>query len=364
MGLVLAALSSATGVLADQWKEYFYCDSLSSEVLAVRGKKRTNGRSANFGDDNIISNGSVIAIADGQCMMIVEQGQVIDICSEPGEYIYDMSSEPSVFVGNLADNVAKIFESIAKRFSYGGQPATDQRVYFFNIKEISGNKYGTPAPIPFRVVDERAGIDLDVGMRCFGEFSYKITNPLLFYKNVCGNMKSQFLREDIEGMLKTELLTALQPAFARISEMGIRYSAIPAHTFELSEALNQVLSEKWKNLRGIEIVSFGISSITADEDDEAAIKQMQKAAAFQNPTTAAANLAAAQAQAMMDAANNANGAAAGFMGLNMAQNAGGMNAAELYNLGAAQGEAWFCPNCGKKCTGNFCSSCGMKKPEE
>lgn len=362
MGLILSALGSASGVIADQWKEYFYCDSLPQDVLVVKGKKRTAKNSANFGDDNIISNGSTIAIADGQCMMIVEQGKVVDICSEPGEYIYDMSSEPSIFVGNLSDSVNAIFKNIAKRFEYGGQAANDERVYYFNIKEIIGNKYGTPNPVPFRVIDNNCGLDMDVGMRCFGEFSYKITNPLLFYTNVCGNVKTAYNKDELEAQLKTELLTALQPAFAKISAAGVRYSEIPAHTMELADTLNDILSAKWKDLRGIEIVSFGISSISADPEDEKMIKQIQRNAAFKDPLMAAANLAGAQAQAMTDAANNTNGAAQAFMGVNMAANAGGINAGDLYAMANNAG-TWFCPNCGVKCTGNFCSACGTKKPE-
>ena len=366
MGLILSALSSATSVISDQWKEYFYCEALGSDVLAVRGKKRTNGRSANFGDDNIISNGSVIAVADGQCMMIVDQGQIVDICAEPGEYIYDMSSEPSIFIGNLGENVYKIFENMKKRFTFGGQAPTDQRVYFFNIKEIVGNKFGTPNPVPFRVVDANCNLDIDIGIRCFGEYSYKITNPMLFYKNVCGNFKGEYTREEIESQLKSEIMTALQPAFAKISEQGIRYSALPAHAMELADALNQVLSAKWSELRGIEVVSCGISSVTANADDEKMIKELQKNAAFKDPAMAAANLAGAQAQAMQDAAKNSAGAAQGFYGMNMAQNAGGLNANDLYSMAAAQGSGkqWFCPNCGKKCSGNFCTECGTKRPEE
>ena len=365
MGLILASMASANGVIADQWKEYFYCDSLNSDVLAVKGKKRSSVHSANFGDDNIISNGSVIAIADGQCMIIVEQGKVVDICSEPGEYVYDMSSEPSVFIGNLAENVYNIFDNIAKRFTFGGQAPNDERVYYFNLKEISGNKFGTPNAVPFRVIDKNCNLDMDIGMRCFGQYSYKITNPLLFYTNVTGNFKNEFTKDEIDSQLKTELLTALQPAFAKISASGVRYSEIPAHTMELSDALNEVLSAKWKDLRGIEIVSLGISSISADEEDERIIKELQRNAAFKDPTMAAANLAGAQAQAMTDAAKNSGGAAQAFVGVNMAANAGGINAADLYAMSAEnKGNVWYCPNCGKKCSGNFCPECGTKKPED
>ena len=252
MGLIKAAVGSAGGVLADQWKEYFYCEALEADVLAVKGQKRTSGRSSNTkGSDNIISNGSVIAVADGQCMLIVEQGKVVDVCAEPGEYTYDMSTEPSIFSGSLGQSVKEVFSNIGKRFTFGGEPPKDQRVYYFNTKELVGNKYGTPSPVPFRVVDTNVGLDMDIAIRCFGEYSYHISNPLLFYTNICGNVESEYTRESLDSQLKTELLTALQPAFAKISDMGIRYSALPGHTMELAEALNEVLSAKWRDLRGI-----------------------------------------------------------------------------------------------------------------
>ncbi len=254
MGLIKAALGSAGGVLADQWKEYFYCESIPADILAVKGQKRTSGRSSNTkGSDNIITSGSIIAVADGQCMMIVEQGKVVEVCAEPGEFTFDASTEPSIFSGNLGESIGQVFQQIGKRFTFGGEAPKDQRVYYFNTKEIIGNKYGTASPVPFRVVDQRAGIDLDISIRCFGEYSYKLVNPLLFYTNVCGNVAQSYSRTEIDSQLKSELLTALQPAFARISEMGIRYSALPGHTEELSQALKDILSEKWRDKRGIEI---------------------------------------------------------------------------------------------------------------
>ena len=371
MGLIRAALGSAGGVLADQWKEYFYCEAIPTNILAVKGQKRTSGRSSNTrGSDNIISNGSVIAVADGQCMIIVEQGKVVDLCAIPGEYTYDTSTEPSLFSGDLSENIGAVFSNIGKRFTFGGEAPKDQRVYYFNTKELTGNKYGTPSPVPFRVVDQRAGIDIDISLRCFGEYSYRITNPMLFYANVCGNVDSAYDRREIEGQLKTELLTALQPAFARISEMGIRYSALPGHTQELSEVLNQVLSAKWRDLRGLEIVSLGVSSVKASEEDEQMIKEMQRNAAFMDPTRAAAHLVGAQASAMQSAAQNQGaGPAMAFMGMNMAGNAGGVNAQSLYQIGQQQAAAapaasgWVCPSCGAQATGKFCPECGAKKPE-
>ena len=380
MGLIKAGIGALGGVLADQWKEYFYCEAIDADVLATKGQKRTSDRSSNTkGSDNIISNGSVIAVADGQCMIIVEQGKVVELCAEPGEFVYDTSTEPSIFTGKLWEGVKETFKNIGKRFTFGGEAPKDQRVYYFNTKELIGNKYGTPSPVPFRVVDQNIGLDMDISIRCFGEYSYHIADPMLFYTNVCGNVTSEYTRQSIDGQLKTELLTALQPAFAKISAMGIRYSALPGHTMELADALNEVLSEKWKKLRGLEIVSFGVSSVKANEEDEAMIKELQRNATFRNPNMAAAHLVGAQAAAMQAAASNEGaGAAMAFMGMNMAGNAGGVNAQSLFQMGQqpqyqqpqqpapaapaapAQG-GWKC-SCGTVNTGKFCVECG--KPQE
>ena len=382
MGLIKAAMGAAGGVLADQWKEYFYCEALPANVLATKGKKRVSGRSSNTkGSDNIISNGSVIAVADGQCMLIVEQGKVVEVCAEPGEYTYDSSTEPSIFTGGLnGESIMAVLSNVGKRFTFGGEAPKDQRIYYFNTKELIGNKYGTPSPVPFRVVDERAGIDLDISIRCFGEYSYKVVNPLLFYTNVCGNVSEEYTREEIDSQLKSELLTALQPAFARISEMGIRYSALPGHTQELATALKEELSAQWRDFRGIEIQRVGVSSVKANEEDEQMIKELQRNATFMDPTRAAAHLVGAQASAMQSAAaNEGAGSAMAFMGMNMAGQMGGMNAQNLYQMGqqptpasapsptptpvsAPAADSWTC-SCGNVASGKFCMECGAKKPE-
>ena len=368
MGLLKAGIGALGGALADQWRDYFYCDSLESNVLAVKGRKRTGKRSSNKrGDENVITNGSIIAVNEGQCMMIVDQGKVAELCAEPGEFVYDTSSEPSIFYGQLGEEIRKCFDEIGRRFTFGGDTGKDQRIYFFNTKEIVGNKYGTPAPVPFRVVDKNIGLDIDIAIRCHGEYSYKIINPLLFYTNVCGNVDDEYTRENIDSQLKTELMTALQPAFAKISDMGIRYSSLPGHTAELAEALNGILSAKWVQLRGIAIVSIGVSSVKASDEDEAMIKELQRNATFRNPSMAAAHMVGAQAEAMQSAAKNAGGAMTGFMGMGMAQSAGGVNAAELFGMGqqtAQTGqESWVC-SCGTKNTGRFCSVCGKEKQNE
>ena len=371
MGLIAAALGSATGVVADQFKEYFYCDALGANVMAVKGQKRSSGRSFNNGSDNIITSGSVISVADGQCMLIVEQGKIVDVCAEPGEYIYDASTEPSIFNGKLGDGIMEVFKAIGKRFTFGGEPPKDQRVYYFNTKEMPGNKYGTPSPVPFRVVDRNIGLDMDIAIRCFGEYSVRISNPLLFYTNVCGNVSAPYTLDQLLDQMRTELLTALQPAFARISEQGVRYSALPGHTMELADALNEELSAKWRDLRGVEIVSIGVSSVKASEEDEKMIKELQRNAALRDPNMAAAHLVGAQASAMQTAAANENGAAMGFMGMNMAGAAGGMNAQSLFAMGqqpaapapAPAANTWTCPSCGAVATGKFCPECGTRKPE-
>lgn len=366
MGLIKAISGAVGGTFADQWKEFFYCDALDKNVLVVKGQKRISGRSSNTkSSDNIITNGSGIAVADGQCMIIVDQGQVVEICAIPGEYTYDMSSEPSIFSGSLGDSIKQTFKTIGKRIAHGGDTAKDQRVYYFNTKELIDNKFGTQNPVPFRVVDTNIGLDMDITVRCNGVFSYKITDPLLFYTNVCGNVEREYTRSDIDGQLKSEFLSALQPAFARISGMGIRYSAIPGHTMEMADAMNDVLSKKWTELRGLSIVSVAINSITAPKEDEELIKQAQRTALMRNPSMAAATLVEAQADAMKTAAGNSGGAMMGFMGMNMAQQAGGMNTQELFAMGQKQqtpsADSWKC-KCGVSNTGRFCESCGSAKP--
>ena len=391
MGLIKAALGSAGGVLADQWKDYFYCESIPADVLITKGHKRNSGRSSNTrGSDNIISNGSVININEGQCMIIVESGKIVDLCAEPGEFTYDTSTEPSLFQGGLKGNISAVFEQMGKRFTFGGEAPKDQRIYFFNTKEIMGNKYGTPSPVPFRVVDQRAGIDIDIGLRCFGEYSFKVVNPMLLYKNVAGNVEQDFTRQQLESQMRTELLTALQPAFARISAMGIRYSAVPGHTKELADILREELAPSWGERMGIEIEKIGMNSIKASEEDEAMLKDMQRAAAYTDPDLAMAYTVASRGKAMQDAANNAAGAATGFMGLGMMNGMGNdgtmqtlyqmkqnqqgvINPAHLaavQNSSAAMtppaqpaANGWKCA-CGTVNGGNFCTQCGSPKPAE
>ena len=372
MGLLSAVGSSAKGVFSEQWRDYFYCDSMDEDTLVqIAGKK--NGKKSKDKDSSIISNGSIIAVNEGQAMIVVDNGAIAEFSAEAGEFIYDESSEPSIFYGSLGQNIKKTWESFKRRVGFGGTAAKDQRVYYFNIKNIPGNKYGTAQPVPFRVVDKNIGLDVDISVRCFGEFTIRIIDPILFYKNVSGNVTLNYKKDQLSSQLRSELLTALQPSFAKLSEMGIRYSNLPAHTAELCDVLNEYLSERWGGQYGIRIQEIGMNSVKASAEDEAMIKELQKTAVFKDPTMAAAHLVGAQAQAMQSAASNTGtGAMMAFAGMNAAANTTGFNADTLYQMGqasAAQQQAaptkatWKCTACGHEGnTGKFCSECGTPKP--
>ncbi len=383
MGLIKSIVGSASSVLGEQWREYYYCDSIENDVLLTKGLKRTSSKSSNTdGYDNIISNGSVIAVADNQCMIIVDNGKVVEISAESGEFTYDSSTEPTIFYGDLGTGIVDSLKNIGKRFTFGGDAPKDQRVYFINTKEILGNKYGTVNPVPFRFIDRNIGLDIDGTVKCHGEYSFKITDPIKFYTNIAGNVTSEYRKDSILGQLKMEVLNALQPALARVSAMGVRYSELMAHTKEISKALNDELSSEWGNLRGIEIVSFTVMA-TAPTDIEEMIRELQKVAVLKDPMMANARLTDATAEAMQAAASNeATGPMMAFAGMNMAGNTGGA-AASLTNNAmqyqamqqqAMQNQAinqpqntaspvnsWAC-SCGANNTGKFCTQCG--KPNQ
>ena len=394
MGLIKAGIGALGGVLADQWKEFFYCDSLDMDTLMVKGQKRTSGRSSNTkGSDNVISNGSGIAVADGQCLIIVEQGKVVEVCAEPGEYTYDTSSEPSIFSGKFGDSLKKTFQTIGKRFTYGGDTGKDQRVYYFNTKEIMGNKFGTPSPIIFEVMNKRIGMSRTVNIRCNGVYSYIITDPLVFYTRIAGNVSGAFTRDIIDEQLKAEFVDALQPAFGALAEMELRPAQIPAKAGELKKAMNEALQEEWVASRGISVEKIALNPITLNPEDMKKIQEMEDSMTYgQNAFMMGGRMTTATANAMETAAGNSAGAMTGFLGMGMAGGAmgGGFNQAQnFYQMGmqqqqqqmaqqqaqqlvdaqaqamanaAAPSDGWKC-SCGATATGKFCPECGAKKPE-
>jgi len=379
MGLIAAGIGSAAGVMADQWKDFIYCDSLDSDTLVVKGQKRVGGRSSNRkGDDNIISNGSVIAVNEGQCAVIVETGEIVEVCAQAGQFVYDTSTEPSIFTGSLGEGIKATFSQIGKRFAFGGGTGKDQRVYFFNTKTILDNRYGTSTPIPFRVHDPEIGLRLTTQIRCNGTFTYTMTDPLLFYKNVSGNSSSRFTRstDGFDATLRSDLLTALQPALAKISAQKVYPDEIPAHVLELTQELKRQLAPIWEAEYGICIKQFAINSISIPPEDMEKIQNVEQATTYSDPMRAGGYTVMQQGEAMKNAASNSKGAMNGFIGMNMAQQAGGVNAAQLFEMGRQQqmqqqqqapqqADGWKCPRCGRDNPGeaNFCMGCGTGKPE-
>ena len=378
MGLINAALGAVGSTLADQWKEYFYCEAMDKDVLLTKGVKKTGttntlfGGSNKKGSDNIITNGSGIAVADGQAMIIVDDGEVVEFCAEPGRFVWDASSEPSIFTGNLWASIKDTFKLIGKRLSYGGETGHDQRIYYFNTKELIDNKFGTANPIPFRVVDSKVGIDLDVSLRCAGVYSYRIADPLLFYSKVCGNVAREYRRSELDNQLKSEFVSALQPALAKLSDLEIRPNQIIQHNTDVENAMNEALDVKWGQLRGLEVVSVAFSTVTLPEEDQERIKQLQTAATLSNPNLGAGYMTASVGQAMNTAAANESGAIAGLMGMGMTMNTAGGTISNMYAMGQQQAAAsaspaadgWTCPACGAVSSGNFCPQCGAKKPQQ
>jgi membrane protease subunit (stomatin/prohibitin family) len=398
-GIFGAIGNSVSGVFADQWKEYFYCDSLREDVLLTKASKRTGAKSANRkGNDNIISNGSIVAVNEGQCMIIVDQGKVVEICAEPGEFIYDSSTEPSIFAGSLGASIIESFKTMGKRFTFGGDTAKDQRVYFFNTKEIPDNRFGTPQPIPFRIViNEQMGFKMTVDVRLNGTYSYRIVDPIKFYTVVSGNVEEDYTRDRIDATLKSELMTALQPAMAEVSAKHISYDQIPAYADDFAAILNEQMKSQWGK-RGIEVFSMNISTPSIPEEQRKKLAEIEDNVMLMNPNMGAARMIASQGtlmtnqgEAMKAAAANEAGAVHGMMGMHMIGGMGGMGgmnpmaspavnqAANLYQMGQqphyqppvapvptpqpASSDSWTC-QCGNVCQDMFCSKCGSKKPEQ
>ena len=376
MGLIKAGLGALGGVLADQWKEFFYCEALDMDTLVIKGQKRVDGRSSNTkGNDNVISNGSRIAVADGQCMIIVEQGKVVEVCAEPGEYTYDSSTEPSIFAGSFGDSLKQTFRAVGKRFTYGGDTGKDQRVYYINTKEIMGNKFGTPSPIIFEVMNKRIGFSRTVNVRCNGVYSYIISNPLQFYTRIAGNISDVFTRDILDEQLKAEFVDALQPAFGTLAEMELRPAQIPAKAKELKQAMNEALKYEWAESRGISVEKIALNPITLNPEDMKKIQEMEDSTSYgSNAAMAMGRAVTASANAMETAAGNSAGAMTGFIGMGMAGNmmGGGFNMAQQIAsfqqqqqqaAPAPASDGWKC-SCGATPTGKFCPECGSPKPAE
>ena len=398
MGLIRAILSATGSVAADQWKEFFTCDALSNDVLVAKGIMKTEGRGffrRNKASVDIITNGSVINVNEGQAALIIDNGKIVEFCAEPGMFRWDSSSEPSIFGGEFFKGVIDSFKKIGSRFTFGGDVGAEQRVYYVNTKEILGNKFGTTTPMAYDDPYYKTALYI----RYFGQYSFKIADPIVFFSSVAGNVRDTYTREDLVSVSTDEFMTALDTALGRCALDGVKFSQLPIKQREIAGYMSETLDEEWRTARGIEIASVALAKVTPDEKSRERIEEFDSGMMHADPTAMTGGLAYAQMQAMKKAAANDGGAVSGFMGFGMAANAmGGAsaqgtlidNAKKLSEEKKAEKKgrvcaacgasvdgkfcpecgtkyeeptAWVCPVCSASCTGKFCSSCGAKKPQ-
>lgn len=366
MGLIKAFTNSAMSYIGDMWEDYIYCDSLDGNTLVQKGKARQSAGAGKNANENVITEGSRIAVNAGQMLVVVENGRIIDFTAEQGGYEYESKTEPTMFCGDFGEALKTSFNEIAGRFAFGGQPSNDQRVYFINTKEIPNNKFGF-GNVPYRDSE----FNMTILLQGFGVFSYEIADPIVFYTNICGNVADRYMKSSIEPQLKAELQNAMLPVLGELAENGIHYDRLSGQSERITELLRDALAEQWKKERGIEIKNISFSNILPDDDSVEKIRQLQESRAYSgNKAMLGARVGAAQASAMESAAENSSGAVTGFMGMNMAQHSGAVNVSELMREPAVQpaqrtaptGEVWVC-TCGMENTMKFCPNCGSKKPE-
>lgn len=367
MGLIKAFTNSAMSYIGDMWEDYIYCDSLDGNTLVQKGRARKSAGAGNNANENVITEGSRIAVNAGQMLVVVENGRIIDFTAEQGGYEYKSQTAPTMFCGDFGEALKISFNEIAGRFAFGGQPSNDQRVYFINTKEIPNNRFGF-GNVPYRDSE----FNMTILLQGYGVFSYEIADPIVFYTNVCGNVTDKYMKSSIEPQLKAELQNAMLPVLGELAESGVHYDRLSGQTEKITELLETALSEQWKRVRGIEIKNIAFSNILPDDDSVEKIRQLQESRAYSGSRAMlGARVGAAQASAMESAAENSAGAVTGFMGMNMAQNTGAVNVNELMKsepvpvspVSVPQaGETWVC-SCGMKNTMQFCPKCGSKRPE-
>ena len=362
MGLLKAAHGAVHSVLQEQWKEFFCCSALPDDTLLVRGRKRIGARSANDrADDEVVTNGSVICVADGQCVLVVKQGKVIDVCTEPGEHIFEDPEQ-----GGLKG----FFREVGNRIAFGGgdiQP-TVYRVYYMNTKEITGLAFRTDSPVAVRMRDERTGLDLDVSASVSGCFSYRVSDPVKLYRTIIGNVSGRFTRDRLTGHLRSELMKYLQPAMEQLTAEGVRPYQLTGHVPELCAALREKMNGGWCGEHGVELWSLAVDGCSVQEADT--VQSAQSAAILRDPDMAAAKLTQAVSEAM-GAAAAAPGPKTPPPAVLMRQPPKGSawrcacgtvsDRAFGPDCGRPRPEEWICV-CGSRNTGRFCRDCGEKRP--
>jgi membrane protease subunit (stomatin/prohibitin family) len=380
MGLLKAAASAISGSFADQWLDCIKAENMSDTTVMCQGtqmqprKGKLFGGSNTKGSQNVISNGSKIQVYPNQMMLLIEGGRIIDYCAEEGYYEVFTSQSPSLFNGELGASLKDTWE----RFKFGGIPSTSQQAIFINLQEIKGIKFGTRNPINY--FDNFYNAELFI--RCHGVYSIKITDPIKFFVECCPRNSSKVEINQINEQYLSEFLTALQASISQMSVDGVRISNVTSKAMELSKYMSEILDKDWKEDRGFEIKSVGISSISYDDESKELINMRNRGAMLGDPTIREGYIQGSVAEGMRNAGSNSAGAMQGYMGMGMGMNAAGgfMQAASSSNQAAAQAQAaqqaaaaqaraaaappqnsWTC-SCGHSNTGKFCMECGKPKP--
>lgn len=380
MGLIKALTDSVSNVVGDQFKEYVTCPIRDNNTLMTRGIVQHGDANSNP-TAGVISNGSKITVPQGWAMMLVDNGKVVEFSSEPGEYIYDNSSEPSIFAGNLGTSILDSIKTIGSRITFGGQAARDQRVYYVNLLTVTGNKFGSSNTK--KITDEKYGI---IEVTFYGEYAYRVDDPVALVGNLLGtNAKETITFEEVMGsQMKQEFIEQVTRAISEVMRIKkVSIGDVGLHGSDISDQMNAILSDSWKAKYGIVVTDVAMGDINISEASLARINKIDDATIFSDAKLQSGLMATASADALVNASKNEAGAMAGFVGMGMAQNAGGgllatanANAAQQapapseMPAPAAQTEAApitggtvpnFCPNCGAKTNGmNFCGNCGQK----
>lgn len=385
MGIIKAAADLVKGNLGDQWLEVYEAENMGDQTVFTRGVQIRRGQNTK-GTDNTVSNGSVVHVYDNQFMILVDGGKIVDYTAEPGYYTINNSALPSMLNGQFGDSLSEAF----KRFKYGGQTPTKQKVYFINLQEIKGIKFGTRQPVNYF----DSFYNAELFLRAHGTYSIKITNPLQFYAEAIPKNTDHVEIDEINEQYLSEFLEALQSAINQMSADGIRISFVSSKARELGKYMAGILDEEWNQMRGMEVQAVGIS-ISYNEESQKLINLRNEGAMLSDPTIREGYVQAAAARGLEAAGSNANGAMAGFMGMGLAGNIGGsivgnassVNMAQMQmnqqaqnnmnqmNMGMAQmnqsnmgvqpqpqqAAGWTC-SCGQANSGKFCSNCGKPAP--
>lgn len=365
MGLIKALVGAAFSTVADTWKDYIYCDSLDNNVLVKKGQHKFQPGNIKYGNENVITEGSCIAVNEGQFLILVENGKIIDYTAEPGGYIWNSDAESSFFDGSFGEGLRNTVASFSERLQFGGIASNDQRAYFVNTKEILNNRFGF-GKVPFRDHE----FNLTILLQGYGNYSYRINDPIRFFFHVASNVQNEYTTENLSAQLRAELQGCILPVIGGMADVVTSYDQIVTNTPQMVELLNGELSKLWLENRGIEVSSISFANILPDDESVEKIRDLQESRVYsENKTMLGARVVAAKANAMEDAANNPSGSANAFMGVNMAAASQQVDVDSLLNSDSEKPVAaetnedvWVC-ECGEHNTTKFCPECGRKKPE-